>query len=155
VQNFVTLAEGVREWRDPATGLPVKRPFYDGLTFHRVIPDFMIQAGDPTGTGRYTPGYTLPDEIDPSLHFDKPGVVAMANAGQDTNGSQFFIVEKAPLAQLPDGKYPIFGQVIEGMDAVHAIAQGERDKDDHPLHPVVIRHVRIGHGAPTGSTGNP
>src|SRR6185369_15158402 len=106
--NFVGLARGLRPWVDPATSQWVKKPLYDGLTFHRVIPEFMIQGGDPKGNGTGNPGYQFEDEFDPSLSMDKPGLLAMANAGPGTNGSQFFITEKG--APWLTGKHTIFGQ---------------------------------------------
>ncbi|MCD6520765.1 MAG: peptidylprolyl isomerase [Anaerolineae bacterium] len=112
VNNFVFLA---------------RQGFYDGVTFHRVIPGFVAQTGDPTGTGTGGPGYKFPDEIDPSLHHDKEGVVSMANSGPDTNGSQFFITY-GPLPYL-DGDYTIFGQVVEGMDIVRALTPRDPSKD--------------------------
>lgn len=141
VQNFVTLAEGSRAWRDPKTGTQVRRPFYEGLTFHRVIPDFMVQGGDPLGNGNGGPGYTFPDEISTTRHFDRAGIVAMANSGPDTNGSQFFILDGAA-AQL-EGKHTIFGEVIEGLEVVKAMARVPRNSEDVPLEPVVIRKIQI------------
>ena len=108
VANFVGLARGLRAFKDPKTNQWVKRPFYDGLIFHRVIPGFMIQGGDPLGVGIGNPGYKFEDEIAPDLKFDKPGQLAMANAGPATNGSQFFITEGAP--QHLTGRHTIFGQ---------------------------------------------
>ncbi|MBI3319990.1 MAG: peptidylprolyl isomerase [Candidatus Omnitrophica bacterium] len=126
VANFVTLA---------------KKGFYDGIIFHRVIPGFMVQTGDPTGTGRGGPGYTFEDEISPRLHHDAPGVVSMANAGPNTNGSQFFIT----VAATPwlDGKHAIFGRVIEGQSVAEEIVKVERDAQDRPLTKVVMQHVTI------------
>src|SRR5215471_1836475 len=119
VANFVGLAEGTI---DPVTGKPGKsKPYYDGLTFHRIIDGFMIQGGDPTGTGTGGPGYRFADEIDKSHMFDKAGIVAMANAGPNTNGSQFFITV-APYPQLPTN-YTIFGEVVEGLDVVQKIGK--------------------------------
>ncbi len=120
VANFVGLAEGTREWKDPRTGQPVKRPLYDGTVFHRVIPDFMIQGGDPLGTGTGGPGYRFEDEIGPDNRFDRPGLLAMANAGPNTNGSQFFITE-VPTRHLDRG-HTIFGEVVQGLELVRKIA---------------------------------
>jgi peptidylprolyl isomerase len=117
VSNFTALAEGTMA---TAKG----KPFYDGLTFHRVIADFMIQGGDPTGTGRGGPGYKFRDEFDPSLRHDGPGVLSMANAGPNTNGSQFFITHKA--TPWLDGKHTVFGRVVRGQDVVNAIRRGDK-----------------------------
>ncbi|HYD40994.1 MAG TPA: peptidylprolyl isomerase [Anaeromyxobacter sp.] len=120
VANFVGLAEGTREWKDPSSGQTVKRPLYDGTVFHRVIPDFMIQGGDPLGTGTGGPGYRFEDEIGPDNRFDRPGLLAMANAGPNTNGSQFFITE-VPTPHLNRG-HTIFGEVVKGIELVRKIA---------------------------------
>lgn len=120
VANFVGLAEGTREWKDPNSGQTVKRPLYDGTLFHRVIPDFMIQGGDPLGTGTGGPGYRFEDEIGPDNRFDRPGLLAMANAGPNTNGSQFFITE-VPTPHLNRG-HTIFGEVVKGVELVRKIA---------------------------------
>jgi peptidyl-prolyl cis-trans isomerase A (cyclophilin A) len=146
VANFVGLAEGTKEFIDPRTGTSVKRPFFDGLVFHRVIKDFMIQGGDPLGNGTGGPGYQFKNEVDPSLHFDKKGVLAMANAGPDTNGSQFFITV-APTTWL-DGSYSIFGQVVSGQDVADKISQVPTGRNDRPLTPVTILHVKIVRVAP-------
>jgi peptidyl-prolyl cis-trans isomerase A (cyclophilin A) len=141
VDNFVGLASGTKEFRDPATGKPTKRPFYDGLTFHRVIPDFMIQGGCPEGTGRGGPGYKFEDEFAADVGFDRPGKLAMANAGPNTNGSQFFVTT-APTTWL-NRKHTIFGEVAEGMDVVEKISKLPRDRSDRPSKPVVIKSVKI------------
>jgi peptidyl-prolyl cis-trans isomerase A (cyclophilin A) len=121
VANFVELAEGTREWKDPKSGQSVKRPLYDGTVFHRVIPDFMIQGGDPLGTGTGGPGYRFEDEIGADNKFDRPGLLAMANAGPNTNGSQFFITE-VPTPHLNRG-HTIFGEVVKGFELVPKIAR--------------------------------
>jgi len=142
VANFVGLAEGTKEWTDPRTKENVKKPFYDGLIFHRVIPGFMIQGGDPLGNGTGGPGYEFEDEFDPALRFDQPGRLAMANAGSPNfTGSQFFITV-APTPHLND-KHTIFGQVVEGQDVANKIANVPRDSQDKPLQPVIIEKVTI------------
>jgi cyclophilin family peptidyl-prolyl cis-trans isomerase len=125
VENFETLAA---------------KGFYDGVAFHRVIPDFMIQGGDPTGTGRGGPGYTFEDE--PNQHRVVRGALAMANAGPDTNGSQFFIVTADECPWL-DGKHTVFGEVVSGMDVVDAISAVDRDASDRPTDPVTIQRVEL------------
>jgi peptidyl-prolyl cis-trans isomerase A (cyclophilin A) len=142
VANFVDLATGKREWRDPRDGQRKSEPLYDGTLFHRVIPDFMIQGGDPEGTGRGGPGYRFEDECPPGgPKFDKPGLLAMANAGPNTNGSQFFVtVAKTPWL---NGKHTIFGEVTEGMDVVNSISAAERDASDRPTSDVIVERVEI------------
>ncbi len=126
VENFVGLAEGTKEWTHPRTGEKAKKPLYDGTVFHRVIPEFMIQGGDPMGTGTGGPGYKFADEIGPENKFDRPGLLAMANAGPGTNGSQFFITE-VPTPHLNRG-HTIFGEVVKGSDLVGKIARGGNAK---------------------------
>ena len=141
VANFVGLADGTKEWTDPKSRQKVKRPFYDGLIFHRVIPDFMIQGGDPLGTGTGDPGYKFEDEFSSSLTFNRPGLLAMANAGPNTNGSQFFITD-APTPHLTN-KHTIFGEVTEGLDVVKKIARVPKGPGDRPTTPVVIKKLTI------------
>jgi peptidyl-prolyl cis-trans isomerase A (cyclophilin A) len=126
VENFVGLAEGTREWTDPRTGQKTSAPLYDGTMFHRVIPDFMIQGGDPLGTGTGGPGYKFADEIGPDNKFTKPGLLAMANAGPGTNGSQFFITE-IPTPWLDKG-HTIFGEVVKGGELVPKITRAGNAK---------------------------
>src|SRR5437762_513316 len=125
LQTAVGLAEGTKHYSKTGEAPKAQdKPFYDGLTFHRVIPDFMIQGGDPQGTGRGDPGYKFRNEIDPSLKHDKPGILSMANAGPDTNGSQFFITHKD--TPWLDGKHTVFGHVVEGQSVVDLIAKGDK-----------------------------
>ncbi|MDP8254788.1 MAG: peptidylprolyl isomerase [Candidatus Alcyoniella australis] len=140
VANFVELATAKKEWTDRG-GQKIKSRFYDGLIFHRVIPDFMIQAGCPQGTGAGGPGYTFQDEFDPSLKFSHPGMLAMANRGPGTNGSQFFITEAA--TPWLNNKHTIFGEVVEGMDVVKKISRANTAAMDKPIKDVVIEHVEI------------
>jgi peptidyl-prolyl cis-trans isomerase A (cyclophilin A) len=143
VANFIGLANGSKTWTDPITLEKVTgKPFYDGTTFHRVIPGFMIQGGDRLGSGSGDAGYYFADEFSPALRFDVPGRLAMANSGPDTNGSQFFITE-VPVPTL-DGKHTIFGQCDEhSVLLVASIARVERNPDDKPLTPVVLNKVTI------------
>jgi peptidyl-prolyl cis-trans isomerase A (cyclophilin A) len=141
VQNFVELAEGSREWTDPRTRQPTAGRLYDGTVFHRVIPRFMIQGGDPLGTGTGGPGYKFADEIHPDLRFDRPYLLAMANAGPGTNGSQFFITV-VPTPHL-NGKHTIFGEVVDGREVVDLISQTQTDRNDRPVQDVVLESVSI------------
>jgi peptidyl-prolyl cis-trans isomerase A (cyclophilin A) len=143
VANFVGLAEGTIDWTDPATKKKQHhKPFYDNTTFHRVIPEFMIQGGDPTGTGEGDPGYAFDDEVDPNLNFDTPGKLAMANSGPNTNGSQFFITEQA--YDSLNQHYTLFGQCDEpSVVVVQTIARVQRDSNDKPLTPVTLKKVTI------------
>jgi peptidyl-prolyl cis-trans isomerase A (cyclophilin A) len=143
VANFIGLAEGTKDWTDPATKkVQHHKRYYDGTIFHRVIPQFMIQGGDPTGVGTGDPGYVFEDEFDPVLNFDRPGRLAMANSGPNTNGSQFFITEQA--GDFLDQHYTLFGQCDDAsVEVVKAIARVERDSNDRPLSPVTLNKVRI------------
>ena len=145
VENFTGLADGTKEFTDPQTGQKAKRPFYDGLVFHRIIEGFMIQGGDPLGTGTGGPGYKFADEFSPKLRHTKAGLLSMANAGPNTNGSQFFIT----LAATPwlDNKHSIFGEVVEGMDVVEKIGKTPTSKPgDRPLKPISITSLKIERG---------
>ena len=143
VANFMALAEGTKDWTDPVTHKKMhNKKLYDGTTFHRVIPQFMIQGGDPAGTGMGDPGYNFDDEFDPNLNFDVPGRLAMANSGPNTDGSQFFITEQG--YDSLNQHYSLFGQCDDaGVEVVKAISRVERDADDKPLTPVVLRKVTI------------
>ncbi len=143
VANFIGLAEGTKDWTDPTTKqVEHHKPLYDGTTFHRVIPEFMIQGGDPTGTGTGDPGYTFADELNPDLNFDVPGRLAMANSGPNTNGSQFFITELA--YPTLDQHYTIFGQCDpSSVEVVKTIARVQRDENDKPIEPVILKKVTI------------
>jgi peptidyl-prolyl cis-trans isomerase A (cyclophilin A) len=142
VQNFVDLAQGKRDWKDRMSGKSGPGPLYSGTIFHRVIPNFMIQGGDPSGTGMGGPGYQFEDETRGSPHkFDLPGKLAMANAGPNTNGSQFFIT-LAPTPWLT-GNHTIFGEVVEGQEVVDKIANAPRDRQDKPNTEVVLKEVKV------------
>ena len=144
VANFVALATGTVPWTDP-TGRPSNRPLYNGTIFHRVIPQFMVQGGDPQGDGRGGPGYRWKDEAGAlALKHDKPGILSMANAGPNTNGSQFFLTE-VPTPHL-DGRHGVFGRVIENMDLVTKIARVPRNQSDRPLTPVKINDIVVYRG---------
>jgi len=143
VANFIGLAEGTIDWTDPVTHKKQhNKPLYNGTTFHRVIPEFMIKGGDPAGTGMGDPGYSFNDEFNPDLNFDQPGRLAMANSGPNTNGSQFFITEQA--VESLNQHYSLFGQCDEpSVAVVKAIARVERDGSDKPLSPVILKKVTI------------
>jgi peptidyl-prolyl cis-trans isomerase A (cyclophilin A) len=140
VENFVDLATGAKEWTDPRTGEKTMAPLYNNTIFHRVIPEFMIQGGDPLGTGTGGPGYQFEDETEGGPSFDKPGLLAMANSGPDTNGSQFFITVSEPTHL--NGRHTIFGEVVEGQSVAEEISKAPTAADK-PLEDVVLREVRI------------
>jgi len=141
VANFAGLAEGSKEWTDPRTGEKQKKPYYDGIVFHRVIEGFVIQGGDPLGEGHGGPGYQFEDEFHPELRHDRAGILSMANAGPNTNGSQFFIT-LAPTAHL-DRRHSVFGSVVEGLDVIDQIGRVNTDRNDRPVKPVVMNRVWI------------
>lgn len=144
VENFVGLATGTKEWTDPASGEKKKVPLYNNTVFHRVIKGFMIQGGDPLGTGQGGPGYQFEDETQGGPTFEKPGMLAMANSGPNTNGSQFFITVGTPV--YLNGRHTIFGEVVEGQPVAEAISNvptSDPGKADRPLKDVVLKEVRI------------
>jgi peptidyl-prolyl cis-trans isomerase A (cyclophilin A) len=141
VKNFVELATGAREWQHPGTGQKTNDPLYDGTVFHRVIAGFMIQGGDPLGEGYGGPGYKFGDEFHPELVFDRPYLLAMANSGPNTNGSQFFITV-GPTPHL-NRRHTIFGEVISGSDVVDKISQVKTARGDRPIEDVVIESIEI------------
>ena len=145
VANFVALASGTKEWTDTKTGEKVKKPLYNGTVFHRVIPSFMIQGGDPLGNGTGGPGYRFEDEFHPDLRHTKGGILSMANAGPNTNGSQFFIT-LAPTLHL-DNRHSVFGEMVKGQDVVVAIGNTARDGRDRPIKDVVLKEVVISRGS--------
>jgi peptidyl-prolyl cis-trans isomerase A (cyclophilin A) len=142
VENFIGLATGSKSWRHPGDGKERTEPLYDGTIFHRVIPGFMIQGGDPLGTGTGGPGYKFEDETASGPSFDKPGLLAMANAGPNTNGSQFFITQ-VPTPHL-NGNHTIFGEVVEGRDVIDKIVAEPRGAGDRPKNDIVLERVEIG-----------
>jgi peptidyl-prolyl cis-trans isomerase A (cyclophilin A) len=145
VRNFTELSEGAREWQDPRTGRPTNEPLYSRTIFHRVIEGFMLQGGDPLGNGTGGPGYEFADEFHPELAFDRPYLLAMANAGPGTNGSQFFITV-APTPHL-NRRHTIFGEVIEGQDVVDRISRVSTGRNDRPVEDVVLELVTVHRGA--------
>ena len=145
VGNFVGLATGTKEWTDPKTRERVERPLYNGTIFHRVIPGFMIQGGDPLGNGTGGPGHRFEDEFHPDLKHSKAGILSMANAGPNTNGSQFFITHRA--TPWLDGRHSVFGEIVKGQVVVDAIANVPRDPRDRPLKDVVVLEVVISRGS--------
>lgn len=142
VANFTELAKGAKEWTDPRDGQAKSEPLYDGTVFHRVIPNFMIQGGDPAGTGMGGPGYRFDDECPPGAPpLDRPGLLAMANAGPGTNGSQFFVTV-APTTWLT-GKHTVFGEVTQGIEVIDAISTVDTGPQDRPRTDVVLERVEI------------
>jgi peptidyl-prolyl cis-trans isomerase A (cyclophilin A) len=144
VENFVGLATGTKEWTDPRSGQKVKQPLYNGTIFHRVIPGFMIQGGDPLGRGTGGPGYRFADEFHPELRHNKAGILSMANAGPNTNGSQFFIT-LGPTPHL-DNRHSVFGEVVQGQEVVVAIGNAPRGANDRPAKDAVLQEVVISRG---------
>jgi peptidyl-prolyl cis-trans isomerase A (cyclophilin A) len=141
VANFVGLAEGTREWKHPGTSEKHKKPYYDGIIFHRIIDGFVIQGGDPLGQGYGGPGYQFEDEFHADLRHDRAGILSMANAGPNTNGSQFFIT-LGPTPHL-DRRHSIFGKVVTGLDVIEKIGKVKVDRNDRPVTPVVMNKVTI------------
>jgi len=154
VENFIGLATGTKDWKNPVSGATKHGvPLYDGTIFHRVIPEFMIQGGDPAGNGSGDPGYKFKNEVSPDLLFDRPGRLAYANAGPNTNGSQFFITEDVEHSRHLSGSYTIFGQCDDASVAlVKQIARMARDpRNDKPFRPVKINHISIVKGGATAA----
>jgi peptidyl-prolyl cis-trans isomerase A (cyclophilin A) len=141
VANFVGLAEGTKEWKHPGTGEKKTAPYYDGIIFHRIIPGFMIQGGDPLGQGVGGPGYEFADEFHPRLRHDRAGILSMANRGPNTNGGQFFIT-LAPTPHLND-RHSVFGEVTSGMDIVRRIGSTPTGRQDRPVKDIQILEIKI------------
>ena len=141
VSNFVGLATGQQTWTDPNTGQPGQGPLYKDVIFHRIIADFMLQGGDPTGTGRGGPGYRFEDECSPQATHKGPGILSMANSGPGTNGCQFFVTLRA--TPHLDGRHTVFGEVVEGLDVVHKIGVVDTDGRDRPTTPVTIQSITV------------
>jgi cyclophilin family peptidyl-prolyl cis-trans isomerase len=154
VKSFVDLAEGRKAFRDPKTGQKALRPLYNGITFHRVISGFMLQTGDPTASGSYDPGFTIPDEFVPSLRFDRPGRLGMANVGDPNTGTCQFFITEVPTPHLND-KHTVFGQVVEGQDVVSKIARVPVDANSKPRTAVTITRVVIEREGPPPAAAPP
>jgi peptidyl-prolyl cis-trans isomerase A (cyclophilin A) len=143
VDNFVGLAEGTKEFTDPKSGKKVKRPYYDGIKFHRIIPGFMVQTGDPLGNGSGGPGYTIPDEIHPELKHSKAGILSMAKTRMPNSGGSQFFITVGPTPHL-DGVHSVFGEVIEGYSVIEAMSKVRTNpSNDAPLEDVVIKSIKI------------
>ena len=143
VASFIGLAEGTKEWTDPRTHEKVKKPYYNGTIFHRIIADFMIQGGDPLGQGTGGPGFTIVDEFDPKLRHTKAGILSMANIGQPNSGGGQFFITLAPTPWLND-KHTIFGEVVEGMDVIKKIGSTQTTKPgDRPVKPITVQSITI------------
>jgi cyclophilin family peptidyl-prolyl cis-trans isomerase len=154
VRNFSALARGTKPWKDPKTGAMVAKPLFNNITFHRVIKNFMIQTGDPTGTGSHDCGFTIKDEIVPSLKFDQPGRLGMANIGSPNTGGCQFFVTAVPYPSL-NGGYTVFGQVVDGQDIVNKIDNVPTDRNDKPLTPVRLISVTIKRVGPPPASAAP
>lgn len=141
VANFVGLSTGQLPWTDPTTGQPGEGPLYKDVIFHRIVPDFVIQGGDPTGSGSGGPGYRFGNECDPDVRHTKAGLLSMANAGPDTNGCQFFVTLRA--TPHLDGKHTVFGEVVDGMDVVETIGGADTDPRQRPLSPITIKSIAV------------